>query len=234
MIDLKVNRHFFSDAFWKIIFSNGSFVIDEIRKQVVAQHERFERLRDKADYNTGSISLSASVCLALLATYFRPRLIAEVGTFIGRSTYSLTLGRLSGELSPIIHTCDSSNSIDLNLDGGAAQVVQYPKKSSTEMFSALCSQSVLPEMYVVDGRIQKADLPLLRKLRAEQALIVLDDFEGFEKGVVNAELLLDAFKENYLLAYPPSSSFLASHQLNDPSTIAVLIPGQRLKFVSQG
>ena len=232
---MNINRYFFSEVFWRIIFSNGSSVIEGVKSRLAAEHLNLEVLRSKAEYNTGSISMAAALCLALLSNYFRPTLIAEVGTFIGRSTFSLILGgRMSGYSGPTIHTCDMSNSIDLGSFEFRDQVVQYQKKSSTEMFAQLRGRSLFPEMYVIDGRLQKDDLPLLQKLRAENAIIVLDDFEGYEKGVVNADRLLDTFKENFLLAYPISSSYLASHNLHDFSTVAVLIPRSRLRFVNQG
>lgn len=235
MNDMNINRYFFSEVFWRIIFANGSPIIEGAKSRLAAEHLNFEVLRSKADYNTGSISMSAAVCLVLLCNYFRPTLIAEVGTFIGRSTFSLMLGgRMSGYSGPTIHTCDMSNCIDLSSFEFRDQVVQYQKKSSSEMFTQLRSRSLSPEMYVIDGRLQKDDLPLLKKLRAESAIIVLDDFEGYEKGVVNADRLLETFKDNFLLAYPISSSHLALHNLNDFSTVAVLIPRSKLRFVNQG
>jgi hypothetical protein len=72
------------------------------------------------------------------------------------------------------------------------------------------------------------------KLHAENAIFLLDDFEGTEKGVTNAFKLLNVFKNNFLLAYPPSDSFLRSNGFLDSSTTAVLIPLSKLHFVNQG
>ena len=43
----------------------------------------------KADYNTGSISFAGSWSLYSWSKYFEPCKIVEVGTFIGKSTWSM-------------------------------------------------------------------------------------------------------------------------------------------------
>ena len=179
--------------------------------------------------------MAASVCLTLLTNYFRPDIVAEVGTFIGRSAYSMALGPiLSGLKSLQIHTCDFSNDIRIDFDPVLESVIQYPKKSSTDMLNAIINQGISPEIYLLDGRIKNDDISLLMRLHAENAVFVLDDFEGTEKGVSNAFILQDIFKNNFLLAYPPSKGFLVSHGLSGSSTTAVLIPLSKLLFVNQG
>jgi len=234
MNTLNISRNSFTHMFWNIIFSNGSSILDQAKLSVTSKHIYFEARRNSADYNTGSISVASAVSLALLTNYFKPSLIAEVGTFIGRSTYSLSLGHsLCGRSAPEIHTCDFSNNIKLDTDSVLSNLVQYPKKSSTEMFTAILDKKLIPDIYLFDGRIQEEDVPLLVKLHAENAIIILDDFEGTEKGVSNAAFLTKNFKD-FLLAYPASASFLSTYGLTDSSTTAVLIPVSNLRFVNQG
>jgi hypothetical protein len=235
MNTLNISRSSFTNIFWKIIFSNGSSILDQAKLSVTSKNIHFEARRNSADYNTGSISVASAVSLALLTNYFRPSLIAEVGTFIGRSTYSLALGHgLCGIPSPEIHTCDYSNDIKLETDSILSNLVQYPKKSSTDMFSAVLDNKLTPDIYLLDGRLQENDFPLLIKLHAENAIFFLDDFEGMEKGVSNATALTNVFKDCFALAYPASDSFLSSYGLTDSSTTAVLIPFSKLRFVNQG
>ena len=44
-----------------------------------------EKLRKKADYNTGTISNAAAWCLYCIVKYFSPKNIMEIGTFIGKA-----------------------------------------------------------------------------------------------------------------------------------------------------
>ncbi len=235
MLNFNINRTSFSELFWNIIFNNGATIIEQSKNNIISKHLEIEQLRKFADYNTGSISISASVGLSLLINYFRPHVVAEVGTFIGRSTYSIALGHsLNGIKSPQIHTCDFSNDIRVDFDAILENVIQYPKKSSTEMFECIVNQNISPDIYLLDGRIQNDDIPLLLKLQAENSLFFLDDFEGTEKGVSNAFTLLNVFKNKFILAYPPSNSFLRSHGFSDSSSTAVLIPLSKIAFVNQG
>lgn len=235
MNNFHIGRHAFSELFWNTVFANGAAIIDLAKTSILSKHLEIEALRKSADYNTGSISIAASVGLSLLTHYFRPGVVAEVGSFIGRSTYSVALGHsLCGVRSPEIHTCDFSNDIQLNFDPILENVVQYPKQSSTDMFTSILKKGIIPDVFLLDGRIQQDDIPLLAALRAENAVFFLDDFEGTEKGISNAFALLDAFQNNFLLAYPPSTSFLRSHGFSDWSTTAVLIPLSKIVVVNQG
>jgi hypothetical protein len=235
VLNFNINRTSFSELFWNNIFNNGATIIEQAKKNIISKHLEIEQLRKSADYNTGSISIAASVGLSLLINYFRPHVVAEVGTFIGRSTYSIALGHsLNGIKSPQIHTCDFSNDIRVDFDAILENVIQYPKKSSTEMLESIVNQNISPDIYLLDGRIQDDDISLLLKLQAENSLFFLDDFEGTEKGVSNAFTLLNVFKNKFILAYPPSNSFLRSHGFSDSSSTAVLIPLSKIAFVNQG
>jgi predicted O-methyltransferase YrrM len=135
MNDFHISRLSFTDLFWRAVFSNGTVILDQAKASILSKHLHIEGLRKSAEYNTGSISLAASVSLALLSNYFRPKLIAEVGTFIGRSTYSLALGpSLSGLEAQIIHTCDISNEIHINFDTILERVTQYRNRALPRCF----------------------------------------------------------------------------------------------------
>lgn len=232
--NLKISQYFLSKIFWEIIFTNGTLVIDTFKNEILKENDYFESLRKAADYNTGSIAFSASVCLALLAHYFKPRIVCEVGTFIGRSTFSIALGaQIDKNSSSNIYTCDYSNNIKLDFSNHKFSISQYPLKSSTEMLNNLFQNNIIPDIYLLDGRVQPEDLKILESLKANEALIILDDFEGYEKGVVNSFALTQFFKNNFRVIYPPSEAFLKEHGLNDICTTALLIPIQSIEFVNQ-
>jgi hypothetical protein len=73
-------------------------------------------------------------------------------------------------------------------------------------------------MYL-DGRIQDEDLQYFPQITHDQTVFVFDDFEGIEKGVVNAMMLDGA---NRLLIYP-----------REGRKTAVSLPFTLLQFVPQ-
>jgi hypothetical protein len=153
--NLKISRENFSNLFWRTIFLKSAFIIERIKLEIIEQNDYFESLRKTAEYNTGSISLASSVCLALLTHYFKPNTVAEVGTFIGRSTFSLALGaHVNGNLLTNIHTCDYSNNIQLNFNKFKFNIFQYPRQSSAEMFSKIHSGNIKPDMYFFGWKIK--------------------------------------------------------------------------------
>ena len=142
--------------------------------------------------------------LWLLARYFRPKVIAEVGTFIGRSTLALSEG--AGESLEEMHTCDYSFSefgVPPEFEASfvhSTKIVYHAKTASTQMF-----RSMLPlhkgavDCFFLDGRLGNEDISLIQELRAPEAVFIIDDFEGVEKGVANALMLRQAFNDLVLI-----------------------------------
>jgi hypothetical protein len=114
-----------------------------------------------------------------------------------------------------IYTCDHSNNIDL----GVPNIFQYPKKSSTDMFKDMAEKKVGVDLLYLDGRLQQDDFQHFPKIIHDQTIFVFDDFEGIEKGVVNAMMLEGA---NRLLIYP-----------REGRKTAVSLPFTLLQFVPQ-
>jgi hypothetical protein len=103
--------------------------------------------------------------------------------------------------------------------GGA--IVQYPKKSSTDMFEDLLKQKVKVDLFYIDGRLSPKDIRLILELMHNKTVFVLDDFEGVEKGVGNAMLLMQ-YLTGYALIYPRWNG-----------KTAILIPATLLQFTAQ-
>jgi hypothetical protein len=188
MNPLKINRMVFSRAVWEAIAPNG------LREHYNVMDEG--PLLKQADYQTGSISPQDAAELRTIAEYFAPSVIAEVGTYIGRSTRALATGMRKGK----IYTCDASNDIDIGNTYGV-EIKQFPKTTSTAMFQELANQKVKVDLFYIDGRITQPDVELMMRL-STAPLIVLDDFEGVEKGVANASLLMAAMGNTHFLVYP--------------------------------
>jgi len=210
MNPVQIGRQRFSDIFWGIVDEKvDDFPYETIEKIVWEQ----QKLRSGADYNTGSVPYDDAVELYKLAKFFQPKVIAEVGTFIGVSTRTMRLGASSAD----IYTCDVSNRIQV--DSSDTKLHQYPKTSSTDMFKDLAEKKIGVDLLYLDGRLQQEDLQYFPQIIHDQTIFVFDDFEGTEKGVVNAMMLEGA---NRLLIYP-----------REDRKTAVSLPFTLLQFVPQ-
>lgn len=218
METLRINRTHLSRLFWDTVLESTA---EQPRNEFFEQLRGLERLREQADYNTGSVSLATGWVLYSLAQYFQPQLIAEIGTFIGRSTLALHRGAPDAEM----HTCDNSNDIELGL---GVRVKQYPKQSSVEMFSALRSAEKKVDLLHIDGRLNDHDLQVLPPTQ----MFALDDFEGNEKGVANL-IKLAGIEDGYQVIYPPDRLTLKNHLLLAPCNTAVLLPNNLIRLVRQ-
>ena len=164
--------------------------------------------------------------------YFRPQNILEVGTFIGKSSWSMAKAQDDGfiEKSYLV-TCDFSNDINIPWTG-KTKFKQYKKQSSTEM---LKQEDTRPNLIFLDGRVQPGDLEKLEKLVNEDTIIMLDDFEGSEKGVINYIQLKKLKKlSQHFLVYPCDRSTLQKINEFSYSTLAVMIPTKSIELVAQG
>ena len=209
MTPVQIGRERFSKIFWDIVDERvGDYPYEIIEKIVEDQ----QKLREKADYKTGSLPYDDAVELYKLVKFFQPRVIAEVGTFIGVSTETMNLAM---ERLVDIYTCDMSNNINLDVPN----IFQYPKQSSTEMFKDMAEKGVGIDLMYLDGRLQQDDFQHFPKIIHDQTVFVFDDFEGIEKGVVNAMMLESPGR---VLIYP-----------REGRKTAVSIPFALLQFVPQ-
>jgi predicted O-methyltransferase YrrM len=206
---VQIGRKRFSDIFWNIVDEKVSDYPYEIIEKIV---EEQQELRAHAEYNTGSVPYDDAVELYKLVKFFQPNAIAEVGTFIGVSTMSMNLAM---ERLVDIYTCDYSNNINLDIPN----IFQYPKQSSAQMFKDMAEKNVKVDLVYLDGRLQQEDFEPLSKIVDDQTVFVFDDFEGIEKGVVNAMMLEG---QGRLLIYP-----------REGRKTAVSIPVSLLKLTPQ-
>ena len=86
-----------------------------------------------------------------------------------------------------------------------------------------------------DGRLNKEDIVQIEGLIHDDAIIVLDDFEGSEKGVANLFNLKTSSKlKNHYLIYPCQYNTLKNFGFTSHSLTAILIPASSIKLTSQG
>lgn len=219
MNKIRLNRAKFSRVVWENIFDYADTEM-EVRQLLADRASAYAKLRESAAYNTGSVSVDAMYTLFCIAHFFKPKVIAEVGTFIGNSTFALAEG--AGDNCEI-HTCDYSNHILLETSMGG-QVIQYPKTPSTEMFGKMAQAEKKVDLMFFDGRLTPGDISLINKIAADDTVYVFDDFEGVEKGVANVGLFLSYpnIKIGYHLIYPTNRN-----------TVAMLLPRKYVEWTDQ-
>lgn len=146
-----------------------------------------ESLRPRATFNTGTINEATGLGLRALCARFTPRLIVEVGTFIGKSTLSLRATH--------IFTCDCWNDC---LPSGPGRSC-FPKTMSTAMLKALAGR-MLVDLFFFDGRIQPPDLAFILYLSRPRTIYAFDDYRGEEKGTANIRALRPYLRRHELIA----------------------------------
>ena len=226
-----------SRTVWEVILNDASET-NNVRNFFLDTMHRQNDLRDRADYNTGSIGPANAWCTFAVAKYFNPNTIAEVGTFIGCSTQALAYGMFLGgrkdtvASQKLILTCDLSNDIPLNDKPYSIHLEQFPKQSSVDMFQSMHERNIYADLMNIDGRLGSDDLTLIQKVTHERTVFILDDFEGLEKGVANAFALMSILK-NYGLVYPPDRELLSKHGFTDYCNTALLIPLSIVQLTNQ-
>ena len=63
------------------------------------------------------------------------------------------------------------------------------KTLSTEALKKVSEKEDSVDLFFFDGSLQDSDLKYIAQLSGENTILVVDDFEGIEKGVINCMLL---------------------------------------------
>ena len=187
--------------------------------------------------NSGSIRFGSALSLFLAAHRKAPKLIAEVGTYIGNSAAAMGYGAgLAQQAVQLItcdmHPCTQQPLAGLSLpEGSKAQVVQG---TSTKMFEFLTSKGAKLDMLHLDGRLMKDDLKLLSQLLKADTLIALDDCEGDEKGHMNLDLLRRAgLIQKHAFVEPFPRELFRRWGLETRSVTGFLVPLSSISFTRQ-
>lgn len=177
---------------------------------------RANKRRRLARFNTGSISRTAAVALRAIVAWLQPRRIAEVGTFIGVSTESMSF------TGAVIVTCDASN--DCLKD--TKRLACWPYKTSTQMLrQAVLSRAAGKvagpfQLFFFDGLLSHEDCALVKKLSSPDTVYVFDDYNGEFKGVQNVKKLKPLLPSHVLMP--------AAGWVKEDTTLAALVPESRL------
>ena len=236
MNTININSTDLSLIFWRKILDNSFLKQHTIQKDFFKKIDSLDELRLQSSYNTGSISSTTSWLLFSITLFFKPKIICEVGSFIGKSTFSMAFAAdtYSKEYECSIYCCDDSNEINFpNIT--STTIKQFHKKNSTEMFKHFESDQKIDLLHL-DGRLQNEDFDLLKNSLTEKTILILDDFEGNEKGVINFINLLNnnlISRKSHCLIFPIQDETKAKYNLLERSTSGVLIPLKSLKITNQ-
>jgi len=227
-----LSMHRLSAAFWETMFEGVYEQLPAVLPAILANYERCEKFRTESDYDTGSISVAAGVCLYALCRHFQVDRVVEIGTFIGKSTSSMALALARNGPDGAIHTCDKDNGCFEPWQGFGCRVHSYPWKSSTEMLSELSRSPDRADLFFFDGRIQSEDMPLITGLAHPDTIFVFDDFEGTEKGVINVAALRSVLPQHVLFE-PCPTEILERYGIQGRSLSALLFNVKNLSITNQ-
>ena len=233
---ININSFDLSSIFWKKILDNSFIKIKPYQTKFFEKIDTLDKLRIHSSYNTGSISSTTAWLLFSIILFFKPKIVLEVGSFIGKSTFSMALAADFNltECSCDIFCCDYSNEIKFpNLT--KTKIKQFHKTRSAEMFRKL-DVGLNIDLIHVDGILEVEDCLLLKERINDNTIFIIDDFEGNEKGVANLFNLLNnkvIARTKHCVIYPINNFVSEPYGLVEKSTTAVLLPIKFLKITSQ-
>lgn len=218
-----------SKIFWEKLYESP--VVSEAQRDVAKILKYTRKIREHFPAGSaGTISSQSAEQLWLIARYFSPKHIFEIGTFIGRSSFSLLAG--SGATLDRIDSCDATFDQffipdEMKQDFSNAQKLNYhPKSSSVKALNQILSLGLCPDFIFIDGRLCDDDIALFHRLDPKNTIYVFDDFDGIEKGVENCILLRKRFPE-LLLIRPNLDHSIGCGQ------ISILFPPSRVMLSRQ-
>ena len=187
--------------------------------------------------NSGSICIGSALTLYLVAQSCSPKLIVEVGAYIGNSAASLAYGAgLNGNpielISCDVNPCCQNPFEGLSLPAGSTCKVDNGK--STEMFSLLVREARKIDMLHLDGRLLDDDIDLLKLLLKDNTIIALDDCEANEKGHVNLDILeKSGITKLYSYISPFPREIFRLWNIETFSRTGLLVPRAMIRFTKQ-
>ncbi len=234
MKKLWLSESMISDVFWKAL--RKSYYASRAQDEATLIANSTGPLVDEFPSIAGSISTEGTKMLWLVTRYFSPKNVCEIGTYIGRSALAMAFGGLDSINQ--IYTCDGTfDCLDLeklkkNFSvkekfNAIDKISYFGKTMSTDMLNTLKSKDVKIDFLFIDGRISMQDCEILAQILSEDCIILLDDFEGVEKGVSNA-LLLRGLLKGHILLQPEYNE-----KIGYRGVTAVMVPANLLTLSRQ-
>lgn len=161
-------------------------------------YEAAQVRRAASPVKVGSLDFASMRLLRAFCALTEPRVIAEVGTGLGASTFAL-------RASLALYTCDKNHDLVTATD----TVTPHPRTLSTEMLQVMVRAGLAVDLFFFDGRIHTADLPLILALSTPQTSYLFDDYlrseRREEKGMANVGLLSPLLPTHQLVLPVPET-----------------------------
>lgn len=133
-------------------------------------------------HHIGSINRGCARLLRAVCVHVQPRLVVEVGTGLGHSTFAL-------RASSMLYTCDKSHALVASTE----HVRCHPGTRSTDLLALLAAADLHVDLFFIDGRVLPPDVELILRLSHLGTWYLFDDYwhsgRRPEKGLANVSLL---------------------------------------------
>ncbi|MDX2223718.1 MAG: hypothetical protein SFV21_13280 [Rhodospirillaceae bacterium] len=235
MTNIDLSAHDLAEIVWRRWAMEFSWDLPDRLRRLAELGARLDRDLARMAVQAGSVSFGTAVGLYLLARKFARVTAFEVGTYIGRSTAAIALGmgdaRVAGGR---VYTCDFSNDFVMDTSPYGVEIVPGPRTGSSAALQRALDDRRTVDLFHLDGRLAPADLELMAKLAHAGTVIALDDFEGIEKGVINAiQLKQSPAFAGHVLIHPPPQSLLASLGVATGSITGLMVPPSLFRITAQ-
>lgn len=233
MNNVYLNEESISQIFWKNI--NAMIHTHFYKDKLEDIWEATNKIRNDFPPDiAGTIDKQTALELIAISKFFSPKRVCEIGTYIGRSAFCIATGAKNNLIE--LHTCDYSFDLFkitdelLKYNRDLSKIIYYGKTSSTEMFRQLqVNKNAKIDLFFLDGRISHEDNDLIDQIKNQNSVFILDDYEGTEKGVHNAFMLRQKFKD--LILIRPSITMLNFDCYH--GKLAMLVPIANFKISRQ-
>jgi len=156
-------------------------LIDQLRSKSVVLHPTIRRAADGKD--GGAIDIEDFKILYLLVRTFKPKVVFEIGTWIGTSAMVIAEAMKKNDNDGKLYTCDINDYYTLGsrYDDQIIRINKMSDEAITEI-----PKSEIIDFVFADGELTFATIKLLRSRINTQSIIATHDYlMPAEKGVLN-------------------------------------------------
>jgi len=179
------------------VFIDLTKKIDDLRQTAIEKYPDIPRGPDELD--SGTISVPDAKLLYLLVRYFKPKVIFEIGTWIGTSSMVMAEAMKKNNNDGHIYTCDANTFF-------AVDYLYQDVITTINAYSDVALDSIPTDTKVdfvfADGELTFATIKKLKPLLHKDAIVSTHDFTlPAEKGVLNLirMQLASFFSYSYIL-----------------------------------
>jgi len=179
------------------VFIDLTKKIDGLRQTAIKKYPDIPRGPDELD--SGTISIPEAKLLYLLVRYFKPKVIFEIGTWIGTSSMIMAEAMKKNNNDGHIYTCDANTFFAV--DDLYQDVITTINAYSDVALDSIPTDTKVDFVFA-DGELTFATIKKLKPLLHKDAIVSTHDFTlPAEKGVLNLirMQLASFFSYSYIL-----------------------------------